>query len=489
MTDHTGQALIIGAGIAGLFTAITLAEGGREVIIVERDAAPDSSNIDHLFEHWKRSGAPQVRHTHALRARFCEEVRRRHPSLYRSLVEAGTPEIAYADSISPAACLNYVPAAEDARLRVLASRRSTLEAVLHRHLHALPNVTFKDRTTVTGLLLKTSDTGAPIAIGVSTSSGPLVSELLIDASGRSSKLTQWLREAGIVAAEEGEECGLKYFSRFYQMLPHALEPPERRARTGDLGYLKFGVIPADNGCFSITFAIPDTETTLWTRIQDQRVFNTVCANLPGVAPWIEATRARPLTKIAGMSDLRSHWREIAPRGQPLVLNLLAVGDTLIRSNPLYGRGCTFAVLQAHLLCDTLTDTTDPIVRARLYQEKVTKELRPFYDDMVLQDRASLRRAKDLDANPTMVPWRVRVRKYYARHGVEIAMRRYPDLMRAAMRSHHMLDLPNIWLRRPAAIARILLTWMYGPRRNARFYEAPGPTRATLLAKIDSALCA
>lgn len=53
-----GKAIIMGASIAGLWTARALSDHFKEVVIFERDQLPEGPEF--------RSGAPQVRQFHTL---------------------------------------------------------------------------------------------------------------------------------------------------------------------------------------------------------------------------------------------------------------------------------------------------------------------------------------------------------------------------------------------------------------------------------------
>ena len=78
-------------------------------------------------------------------------------------------------------------------------------------------------------------------------------------------------------------------------------------------------------------------------------FDRICNEIPGAARWIATDRAEPVTKVFGMGNLFNVWREYAKGDQPQTLNFFAVGDAAIRTNPLYGRGCSLSVMHAHIL--------------------------------------------------------------------------------------------------------------------------------------------
>ena len=292
------------------------------------------------------------------------------------------------------------------------------------------------------------------------------------------------RAAEIAAAEQGvggETAGIVYFTRHFRLLPGAQEPQRTRAGgTGDLGFLKFGLFPADNGCFSITLCTPEPEFELRKAIVRPEVFDAICARLPGLAPWVDPTVAEAVSHVFGMGELQSRWREIAGEGVPPLLGYFPVGDALVRTNPLYGRGCSFAAVSAYLLRDVLVSTEDAGTRVTEYQERVTAELRPYYLNMRDQDRSAIRRAKQ-NLTPGYRPSiKSRVIKSFLEDGVNIAIRSDADLLREALRGFHMLEHPSAWLKRPDNLAKVLRYWFTRKELKADAYPPRlGPDRAEM----------
>jgi hypothetical protein len=157
---------------------------------------------------------------------------------------------------------------------------------------------------------------------------------------------------------------------------------------------------------------------------------------------------------------------------------------LVLTNPLYGRGCSFAAVEAHILRDVLGEGADPAERARAYSVRVRDALFAYYDDMRVQDRSAARRARN-GLDPAYRPsWRARLMRGFLEDGLAIALRRDAGLLRDAMRGFHMLAPPRAWLGRPAVLAKVLAVWARGRRANARFYaEKPGPGRAEMFAHL------
>lgn len=481
------QVAVLGAGMAGLGIALALAPTGREITLFDRDPPAPEGGLERAFDDWTRRGASQFRHSHAFLARLRALIAGEHPRLLEALRAAGARELQFADGLSPQLLADYAPDPGDEELAIIVSRRSTFEAVMRAYVESFANVRIVSEQHVTGLVLETADDSALIARGLKLEGGKTcLADLVIDAAGRNSGVVDWLRAAGARVDEEAAPCSILYYTRFYETQAGRSDPARSRfAGSGDLGFLKFAIFPADNGTFSITLAVPEVEERLRAAVVRPEIFDRICERLPGVAPWTDPAHARPVSKVHAMGELESRWRDFVVGGRPAARNLFSVGDSLARTNPLYGRGCSFAVIEAHLLRDVLGSEADPDARALAYDRVVRRELRPFYDDMARQDRSAAKRADaelDPDAKRSL---RSRLVQRFVEDGVTIALRQDIELFRQAMRAFHMLADPGRWLMRPATLAKVMRVWARGRRANAPLYrEPPGPGRLEMLAALD-----
>lgn len=480
----TERVVVIGAGMAGLWTALALAPTGRKVIVLDRDPPPPEGGPDVAFETWTRRGVGHLRHSHAFLARLRLLIRDQHPALLQELVEAGCRELRFEDGLTDLHRRRFTPKAIDGDLVILTSRRTTLELVIRRYAERLANVTFRPGAFVSELIVSP---GAPARVtGVRLEGGEeIAAEVVVDGAGRTSGAMEQLAAAGVNIPETSESAGVIYFTRHYRLRPGQAEPPRGGpAATGDLGYLKFGVFPADNGCFSVTLCLPEIEEEMRKAVVDPAVFDAVCHALPGVAAWIEPTRSEGVSRVFGMGMLESRWRDLAPGGRPAVTGFFPVGDSLVRTNPLYGRGCSFAAVSAYLVRDALQASDDAAERVRLYRAGVEKELRPYYEAMRKADRSAIKRARQtLDPNhrPSL---RGRILKSFIEDGITVAIRSDVDLMRASLRGFHMLEDPEAWLKRPGNFLRILGYWARGKRANAAAYRPNlEPDRTAMLTAV------
>lgn len=481
------RVLVIGAGIAGLCTALALAPTGRDIVIVERDPPPPSGGPDEAFQDWNRRGVGHLRHSHAFLARLRTIIKTEHPELHAELLRAGCRELGFDRMLTDIHRIDYRPRPEDRDFVVLTSRRTTLELVIRRYVEHHPNVRIASETFVRKLLTQATPEGIRVVgLSVTDADGPrdVIGDIVIDAGGRTSSGIEQLVEEGAAITEESESTGIIYFTRHFRLAPGVEEPRPKAPGTGDLGFLKFGLFPGDNGCFSITICVPEIELELRKAMVNPEIFQAVCAAIPGLVPWIDPAVSEGVGRVYGMGELNSRWRDLAVDGAPSVLGYFAVGDNLVRTNPLYGRGCSFAAVGAYLLRDVLVSMEDSGARLVAFQERVNAELHPYYLSMRDQDRSAIGRAKQ-NLTPGYRPSiKSRVIKSFLEDGVNIAVRSDANLLREALRGFHMLEHPSAWLKRPDNIAKILRYWVTRRSLKAAAYPPkPGPGRIELMQAV------
>jgi 2-polyprenyl-6-methoxyphenol hydroxylase-like FAD-dependent oxidoreductase len=483
--------LVIGAGIAGLCTALALGPTGRPVVLLERDPGPPSGDADDAFRDWNRRGVGHLRQSHAFLARLGQVIKEDHPALREALLETGVRELGFDSMLWPTQKATYVAKPVDADFAILTSRRTTLELVMRRYVETLPNVTIRSGAMVRCLITESDPSGARQVVGVMVDEGKGPQELrasvVVDAGGKNSSSVEQLVSEGAPIREESETAGILYFTRHYRLKPGKTEPPREGnpPAGGDLGYLKFGVFPGDNGCFSITMCAPEIEYELRKAIVRPETWDAMIDNLPGLKVWCDAEQAEPTSRVFGMGDLHSRWRDLVSDGKPTVLGFFAVGDCLVRTNPLYGRGCSMAAVQAYMVRDALAASADPAERLLAYHGRVQAELRPYYLAMRAQDRDAIKRSEQALTPGYRRTLREKVLRSFAEDGIAPAIRFDIDLLRESMRGFHMLEHPNAWFRRPKNFMRILGYWARGKKRNAAAYPPKaGPNRETMLRALD-----
>ncbi|MCA6296111.1 MAG: FAD-dependent oxidoreductase, partial [Phenylobacterium sp.] len=147
----TETVAVIGAGMAGLWTALALAPTGRRVTLLDRDPPPPPGDADEAFTDWAHRGVTHLRHSHAFLARLRGIIRDEHPALLEALNAAGCRELGLDGMLTDRHRKRWTPRPEDADLVVLTSRRTTLELVIRRYVEAMPNVEIRSEAFVEGL--------------------------------------------------------------------------------------------------------------------------------------------------------------------------------------------------------------------------------------------------------------------------------------------------------------------------------------------------
>jgi 2-polyprenyl-6-methoxyphenol hydroxylase-like FAD-dependent oxidoreductase len=481
---------VIGAGIAGLGIALTAGRKGHEVVLVERDDTPMPTDAHGAFD-WDRRGAPQVRHSHAFLARLRNLLRDRHPDVLDALYRAGATPMDFISMLPDGMDRTPMPGDED--LVAIACRRTTFEWVLRHTVLEEGSATLVHGVGVTGLRADPAAAGRPpLVTGVELSDGrALDADVVIAAGGRRNDLPALLAAIDVELPQTIEDTGIVYFSRFFRLRDGAEYPPQSGPIGGDLGYLKFGVFQGDNRTYSVTLAAGVDDTELRRRLLDPDEFQRAAASVPATAAHVEADRAEPITEVNVMAGLLNRRREFTDDdGAPRVLGLHAVGDAHTCTNPLYGRGCSLAVVQAELFADALdAHGLDHDARARAYETASGEQITPWYRAAVAQDRMARRAAAKAaaaeaagpDADDAPASTEVDPQDFareLLRDGLLPAMRVDPVVLRAFLRMFNLLEAPDSLMNDADVIGRVMAVFS---QRDERPPEAPlGPDRAELL---------
>jgi 2-polyprenyl-6-methoxyphenol hydroxylase-like FAD-dependent oxidoreductase len=230
--------------------------------------------------------------------------------------------------------------------------RPLLEHVVRERVLAHPTVTVVQGTDVVGLTGSAQRiTGVVLRErgGASPALGPteLAADLVVDASGRSSRMPGWLEELGVGRpAEERVESGIGYVSRVYRDLSvGTLTDARILYLIGEtIGAVVAPVEPA--GTYMITFATPrgealPTGSDAFEALADRQPH-------PVVRQWID--KAEPVSPVFGFlrtENVRRAYDRVVPDG------LLVTGDALCALNPVFGQGMSTAALDAVALDESL----------------------------------------------------------------------------------------------------------------------------------------
>ena len=465
------RAIVIGAGIAGLASALALGERGAEVLLVDADAAPQGGSVEEAFGRWPRKKIPQFRHSHAFLARLRNILIAAYPDVYRRLLEEGAHELRLLD-FPPPTLRPMTPEPGDEQLAAIGCRRTTFEWVLERHVASKPWASWRRGCHVTGLL---ADRGAiPKVRGVRIRDGrgrerTISADLVIDASGRTSRAPQWLEAVGAARPfERRSSSAVLYYTRFYRLLPGVdYPPPSEEATMADFGWIKFAIFPADRNVFSITFATHLAFPRLKV-LADADAFTHLTFALSGLARYVDPAVARPQPvdgrEVLAMGGLENCLRRyVDDEGRPLAVGFFVIGDAAYHTNPLYGRGSTQAFMHAALLGEALDATAgDPFRAAFFLNDGAQQEIEPFFRASVAADSEASRR---VGAEPSSAL--ARAMDSFFQNGVLPASRVDPVVFRAFLRMLYMIEPPESAFFRPDVIGRSLAVWLRGTSLRSR----------------------
>jgi 2-polyprenyl-6-methoxyphenol hydroxylase-like FAD-dependent oxidoreductase len=464
--------IVVGGGIAGLGTALACARDGHEVILLERDDTPMPADADAAFA-WRRKGAPQVRHSHAFLARLRNLLRDRSPDVIDALLAAGASEIPFTENL-PATLTDRDSRPGDEELVALACRRTTFEWVLRQLVLAEPRVELRHGIVATGL-----DVG-PGSVPRVTGVDGITADLVVDARGPRSSSEDWLAAAGCdPVREELHESGIVYFSRFYRVRDDFEEPDYVGPTAADLGYLKFAIFLGDNRTFSITYAVESHDVELRHTLTDATAFETVARTLVATAPWRADGASDPITDVHVMAGLRNRYRPLVDAGgAPLVHGFVAVGDAAVCTNPLYGRGCSLAIVHAFGLADALREHgNDGDEFARSFARFTERELVPWFRSAVLQDAQARAMHEEVPAEDP----RAFMQSVF-REGLLPALRTSPIVFRAFLRWFNLLAMPDALMADPEIVAEVLAA--YEDRANRPGPPVLGPDRDGMIRALQ-----
>ncbi len=336
-------ALVIGGSVAGLAAAGALARHFERVILVERDDYPESPA--------PRKGTPQARHVHVLLKQGEAALERLFPGLFAELVTRGGQRV---DTAGDARWHYYGgwKARFKSGIEMVSQSRALLEWSLRRRVIALAN-TELIAGDVHGLHAPSPERvrGVSLRRRGREDAEVVEAELVVDASGRGSRMPHWLESLGVGAPPESEvKVDVGYASRFYErtseprdwtaLLCHPRHPDTR------CGVL----LPIEDGRWMLTLVgwfgdhppAGEAEFLAWTKSL-------------AVPDLYEAVRdAKPVSEIAlhrFPSNRRRHYERLAA----LPDGLAVMGDAACSFNPVYAQGMAASALGADALDSLLAD--------------------------------------------------------------------------------------------------------------------------------------
>jgi 2-polyprenyl-6-methoxyphenol hydroxylase-like FAD-dependent oxidoreductase len=354
------QAVVIGAGMAGLAAAGAVADYFERVIVLERDRLPNQAV--------PRAGTPQSRHLHGLLPGGQRALTDLFPHFERELLDAGSVPLRMLGELRvEMPGVGPLPSRDFGWLFYGASR-PLIELITRRQTERLSNLTVRsecqvleitatpDGTMVTGVRYESADGRQAI----------LAADLVVDASGRGAPTLALLRSSGQPVPDEIViGIDLHYTTTTFVIPqdastnwrgiathPHA---PERSRG----GYM----LPIEGNRWVLTLtgrlgerppAEPDGFMDYARRLETQTIYNAIK----------HAERQSGFERYAYPA---SAWRRF-DRMSSFPGGLVPIGDSICRFNPVYGQGMSVAAQEARLLNQLLkarATKADPLARLAL----------------------------------------------------------------------------------------------------------------------------
>ncbi|BDA41680.1 Putative epoxidase LasC [Coccomyxa sp. Obi] len=316
----------------------------------------------------KRGGVPQFQQPHVMLVgglRLCEEL---FSGFTESLRQAGGQPVDWLKDCKAydfGVYMDPLPQSEESPLGSVGATRKLMEHTARNILLTRPNMSLQCGSLVTGL--RFSDDNSTV-LGVVLKDGNEISaDIVVDASGRNSKVSEWLEAAGCSAPpQQVINSGLGYGTRTYKMpedwrLKHGwnsfLISP--RPGTGRQGLL----LPVEHDRWQVilTGLAGDHPPT------DEEGYLEFARSLPQKDIYEAIKQAEPIGPVYTYSrteNVRRHYEKV-----DLPAGVCILGDAATCFNPVYGQGMTVGIKGAILLRDLLQKRLGPGVKFSSEQSK------------------------------------------------------------------------------------------------------------------------
>lgn len=344
------HAITIGGSLAGLCAARVLADFYDKVTVYERDEVPDHPE--------QRSAVPQGRHVHLLMARGADEFDHLYPGLLADMVAAGVPKVENRSDALYFGAAGHVLGVNAVLLEPFTAyipSRPQLEWQIRRRTAVLPNVELV-RASVAAPCF---DAARGRVTGVRLDNGDTVpADLVIDATGRGTRLPVWLEQWGYRRpVEDTVDVGISYATHRVR-IPDGLLAEKivvfgaSRGQPHGLGMLCY-----EDGIWALTtFGV--------AKAAAPTDFEQMCALADRVLPRHVANAIRqgePVGDVAFHKYPASRWRRYDKLDR-FPDGILALGDAVASFNPTYGQGMTMTSLQARRLQQLLAESDGDLSR-------------------------------------------------------------------------------------------------------------------------------
>ncbi|MFF8030761.1 FAD-dependent oxidoreductase [Streptomyces sp. NPDC016626] len=373
------RAVVIGAGLAGMLAAAVLSGAGvDEVIVLDRDELPEGP------EH--RRGLPQGRHAHLLMTGGMDAMEELLPGvgLRERLLAAGAHEISLSSGMLARTPEGWLRRWRRTGPAMVTCSRALLDWVVRTAVRERAPVEIR-RAAVVGL---TGSAGRVRGVRITAPGGEtgLEADLVVDASGRGTRVVGWLGGLGVSGVRErAVDTGLVNASRVYRV-PDGAERFPLTIVQADPYVCRPGrsamVMPIEGGrwlvsCGGSRGGEPPADPAGFLRYTLQLPDPIVGRLISGAQPLTDVHLSRSTSNVRRHLEKLPHWPE----------GFVVLGDALATFNPAYGHGMSVAAFGARVLARELERAGGPTAPglARRVLRGVARSADPAWSMAVSQD--------------------------------------------------------------------------------------------------------
>lgn len=318
--------VVLGASLAGLWTAAAAAGAGARVLVLERDSAPVGPSL--------RPGVPQGTQPHVLLHRGLRAGEELLPGLRRDLTDVGAISVD-TGRLPWLGEHGWLPA--ESSFDVLSLTRPLFEHVVRERVLAVPGADIRFQARAVGLTRLETGWRVRMAEG-----GEVNASLVVDATGRTSRLRSWLAEVGVRTPEPlSVDARLGYATQMIEGGPDPRDLPGIVAQATPKSPVGGLALPVEGRRWLVSALGCGAQRPP----RDSDGFAAFLASLPDQALSAILRSGRRVGNVVVHRQTGNRRHRYA-RIEDWPDGLLAVGDALCCFNPIYGQGITVSACQA-----------------------------------------------------------------------------------------------------------------------------------------------